>query len=650
MAIDRLLQRLASLAALTGVAPAFIYLDLLAQGIIFCALTGGLLADRNRKQLLSPLPATLLSFAGFFLYFVQMSGNNIVDPLINMLVVLLAVRLLTEKSGRNLLQIFVLATFVLAASSLVSLSAFYLLCLVFLIILVTFGLLLTSFFVSDPHLRLKSVEKRALLKTGTLLPVGSLVLMLFFFLLLPRTEHPLWNFLNPKTNPMAGFSEEVSPGSISNLGQSGKTAFRVEMNQTDPQQLYWRGLVLNQTDGRSWSRNKYPPNDVVTRKASTDDKVTIISEPRSDRYLPGPDLPLGISGLRVQPFADNVFEAGRRLNKTSRYQVRFTPDARPNLQNARNTDFYLQTPQSFSARLAAVAERLARQPDRHTKIRAANDFFRAQQLSYAALDLPRTEDPVDLFLFETRRGYCEYFASSYALLLRLAGVPARLVGGYLGGRYNEMGGYYLVDEDMAHVWVEALDDQDRWQRIDPSRLAINAEHAVTGLLRNNLDWTQAAYDYLNVAWSRLVITYDLRTQFRLFFSATRNLRQFKPRLSGGVLWWALGALVLFGGTWLARTWSQRPTEAESLLRAYLKQIYRLSGRDQLPPRLGLQGLARLSKEPLCAEFARIYGACLYRDQNLATRDRYRLQQIVRQLKKRKDRITFESSRSAQGND
>ena len=261
MAVEKILQLLATLVALVSVAPTFFFLYLPVQVLISCLLLVGFIIDRRNGRRLPPLPATLLSFVFFFFYLAQMSRSNIVEPLVNMLVLLLAVRLITEKSGRNLLQIFVLSTFILAASSLLSLSAGYLASLILLVGLVTFGLLLTSFYATDPSLRLNRRQWQSLLRTGAILPIGSLLLMLFFFVILPRTQYPLWNFLNPAPKSTAGFSEEVKPGSLANLGSSGEPAFRAEMIEIDPMELYWRGMVLNQTDGRSWTRSKFPPAD-----------------------------------------------------------------------------------------------------------------------------------------------------------------------------------------------------------------------------------------------------------------------------------------------------------------------------------------------------------------------------------------------------
>ncbi len=631
MAVKKILQSLATLVALVSVAPTFFYLDLPVQISISCLLICGFIIDRRNGRLLPPLPATLISFVFFFFYLAQMSRTNIVEPLVNMLVLLLAVRLITEKSGRNLLQIFVLSTFVFAASSLLSLSSGYLASLILLVGLVTFGLLLTSFYATDPLMHLNRKQWLSLLRTGAIMPIGSLLLMLFFFVILPRTQYPLLNFLNPGLKSTAGFSEEVKPGSLANLDNSGAPAFRAQMIEIDPLELYWRGMVLNQTDGRNWSRTKFPPPDQLIRTGATAEPQIIFIEPRTDRYLPGLDLPGEVSEIKSQRFADGVFEARLRLNRPSRFRVDSFRRSSLKLKNPQDIEFYLKTPAQVAPRVAQIADKISQEKDRAAKILATREFFNRQKLSYAARNLKLSDHPVETFLFESKRGYCEYFASSFALLLRLSGVPARLVGGYLGGRYNHLGGYYLIDEDMAHVWVEALDDQNRWQRVDPSRLAINAGEAVTGLARSSFAWSQAAADYIENAWNRLIITYDLKKQMNLVLSTGTSLRKLQPSLPGNTLWWIIGTILIITAVILTKMNQNNLNSQQRLLKKYRHRICKSAGLKKLPQHLGLYKLAELSQEPLCQEFAQVFGKAVYRDEPLNRQQIAQLNKIIRQL-------------------
>jgi len=496
-------------------------------------------------------------------------------------------------------------------------------------------LVLLSFYVTDPQLRFGRQQWSLLLKTTALLPSCSLVMMLILFVILPRTQTPLWNFLNPRSTASIGMSDQVKPGSVAELAESGEIAFRVETKQLPSDALYWRGIVLNRLDGQVWTRADNIANEELLEVDGPIFSVNFYSEPKVDRYLVTLDRPLEVAQIRHNHSTDSVIKGRVRDNRKLSYRVEAQLQARS--RQLGRVDDYLLLPERVSPRLSEIGQRI-RQSESFQEKRAQLDrFFLQQQLSYSTSQLPKTIDPVDTFLFESRRGYCEYFASSYALLLRLAGVPSRLVGGYLGGEFNPLGGYYLVGEDAAHVWVEALDDDGIWQRIDPSRLATNAGEAFAPNRTGDVVTFRAVADAVLHNWSRLVLNYDLRQQFGLIRSMVgqvRDLKKFEARSLRPLLW-GLPALLPVG-FWIF--WRQRKTRSERLLRRYRILLTKAAGVDVLPPELGLFALAELSHEPLCHEFAEIYGGSVYRDRTLSDADYQRLCNILSHLKKQRTAI------------
>ncbi|NIQ98052.1 MAG: transglutaminase family protein, partial [Desulfuromonadales bacterium] len=248
-------------------------------------------------------------------------------------------------------------------------------------------------------------------------------------------------------------------------------------------------------------------------------------------------------------------------------------------------------------------------------VEALKAFYREQQLQYDNRNLPITGEPVDAFLFEHQRGYCEYFASSFATVLRLAGVPARLVGGYYGGRYNDLGGYYLVTDDMAHVWVEAyLEGRQGWVRVDPSTLAQNAGTALGASRAAGVDPWQRFADAFNYYWNRGVIAYDLNEQFRMLRRANDQLKGV-----GGAQWdsrlgvWLLvivGAVAIVLG--LSRWW-RRPSAEGRLLRDLRRRLADKYDLKDIPESRGLQEIARQVEDRAVNEFVQIYSGAVYRD-------------------------------------
>lgn len=633
--VERILQLLVYLAALVCLLPLLPYLAgwvLLTLGSAFLL---GVYGDRNGRYLLGNRLATILSIGFFLQFLLQASFVNLVTPLIHLLCLLLAVRLAGDKSPRHILQLFMLATIILASSSMLSLDLSYLFYLILIVLLVTSGLVLLSFYVTDPQLRFGRQQWQLLLKTILLLPLASLMLMLVLFVVLPRTQTPLWNFLNPRPVAKTGMSDQVQPGSVAELAGSEEIAFRAETERLPADALYWRGVVLNRLDGQVWKRSEWFVEEELLSAPDSEIELTIYSEPKADRYLVTLDRPLNVESVRHGQSDDAVIRSRLRDGRQVSYRVR--AQYRATSRQHGGGEEYLAVPAGLSARLHEVAGKIGSAAGFKAKRDLLDQFFLQQQLSYATTRLPPTNQPVDTFLFESRRGYCEYFASSYALLLRLAGVPSRLVGGYLGGEFNQLGGYYVVGEDNAHVWVEALDDDGIWQRIDPSRLAVNAGEAFAQNQLRSIAVFKALFDATLHNWSRLVLNYDLNRQVgvvRSLIGTVRNLKQFELPSSPTFLW---GLPVIFPiGFWFWR--QRRNSRATRLLRRYRQLLARTAGLESLPPELGLYDLAELSGHPLCREFAAIYGAAIYRDCVLNATEYRHLRQLVRRLRQQRATI------------
>lgn len=632
--ISTLLNLLSYAVALLGVAPLFPYLDLPARLVFAAALPAAIVCDRRRRYPLRHGVATFVAIACFAFYLLQVSSDRLVEPAVNVLALLLAVRLLTEKSGRHYLQIFVLAVFALAASSLLTLSAAFFLYLVPQVTGVTVGLVLLSFHAADPALVLSRRQTLRITGTALLLPAVALLLVPVFFLVLPRTQYPLWNFLNPAAAATTGFAEEVRPGAFASLATAKKTALRVESERLRPDELYWRGTVLNVLEGSVWVRRDVPAAERARLSGGRLVRQTIYPEPGGKTHLFAVDVPLSVEGLRLREAGDKVFYTPRPLDQQVKYTAASIVGGTFAAAGNIDREFYLRVPDPVSARVREVGERIgASGLDAAGRIARLEAFFTGQQLAYATTDLPEAADPVDAFLFEKKRGYCEFFASSFAVLLRLSGVPARLVGGYYGGSYNEFGGYYLVTEETAHVWVEALVD-GRWVRLDPSRLAQNAQTALMAPRGGSIRFDRSLADAVDYYWTRLVLTYDLGRQMQLLQQTNLRLRRLNmpapsPRLLGyGLAAVAAAALLI---AWLRRS---RRSPEQRLLGQFLRQVRRRHRLEELPPAVGLRELAERVNDPLCREFAAIYGGALYRDRRLSADERRRLEAIIRALRER----------------
>lgn len=633
VAIKTLLDFLAAVVATLCLAPVLPFLDLPVSLLGIGAVVGGLWCDRHGRYPLPHLPATLLALLGVAWYALQVRhAEEVAVPVVNALVVLLAVRLLTAKQARDYLQIFVLALFILAGSSLLSLEIGFLLYLVLLVFTVTVSLMLLTVFVTDPRLAMPHRDLWRLVKVALIMPVASLVLMLGFFLILPRTAHPLWNFLNPAGRAVAGLAESVSPGSFARLSAVSTLAFRAEGPEIPTEERYWRVLVLNRPEESRWVRDEPSEEGIARVVGGRPVTLTIYPEPRTDRYLVTLDRPLLVSGVRSLHSPDQVFRTTTVNDQRFRFTVQAAPGADLRVRGQGGRDFYLVAPAQVSSRTAAAAAAIAASgAGSSERLAALAAFFRDRQLSYAQDDLPGGADPIDAFLFEKRRGYCEFFAAAYTSLARLAGIPARMVGGYYGGEYNPLGGYYLVTDDTAHVWVEVLTDEGLWQRVDPSLWAVNASVTLGAGRAAGLTTLQQLADTLNYHWVQMVVVFDLARQLDLLRASRGAWRDWRAAELWRGSFLPVAGLLAIGGVALLILRRRRPSREARLIKALQDRARRRLGGSVMVESLGLSELAERLDSPPCREFASIYQEAVFRDRMLTVAEAAQLKRLLRKV-------------------
>ena len=634
--IKTLLNLLGSVVAVFALAPVLPFLSPLVIGVALVGVLGGLWCDRSERYPLNTLTATMVAVAGIAYYGIQITRADVATPVAQAMIVLLAIRLLTPKESRDYLQIFVLALFILAASSLISLDLGlgfgFLTYLVLMVFCVTLGLVLLTVFVTDKRLALPREDLYKLVKVSLIMPVVSLLLMLVFFFVLPRTRHPLWNFLNPGGTANVGLAESVQPGAYARISSNKRLAFRAEVEEISPDNLYWRALVLNQPEGRRWVRAQPPKENSRITEGNRTVKLTIYPEARSDRYLITLDRPSRVSGPRNVSNDDYVFVSRSALDHPYRLEQVSHPGANLKVQGRIDRGFYLTLPEQVSERVRQIATGItARTKKGQGRLDALAGFFRDQQLSYAQDDLPGGPDPVDEFLFDKKRGYCEFFASAYVTLARLSGIPARLVGGYYGGEYNPFGGYYLVTEDTAHVWVEVLTEDNLWIRIDPSQWAINATSALNIRRAASLSALQRLIDSLNYRWVQTVLLFDFARQLEIF-NETRE--KFRGIRSGELeirqyLWiaWLLPGTILVV---LLRRRKRLSAEAR-LLEDFRLRVRKRYGKDTVTPASGLTELGERLDDDRCRDFAKVYQGAIFRDRPLNETERAYLRELLKKI-------------------
>lgn len=431
-------------------------------------------------------------------------------------------------------------------------------------------------------------------REAAVLLLQSLPPALLLFLMFPRLSVPFWG-TTQEAQAHFGLSEEMSARSLGSLARSDEVAFRVSFPRLRPAgaQLYWRGPVLWRFDGHSWRRGRadWPQPELPTQGVTIDQIVTL--EPQPDRWLLALDVP---TGLPEDAMLNRQLEASFRHHDGGRrtYQVSsMVGGIVPVSLSAEEWRAMTALPADAAPRAKTLAAGWkAESPDDVSIVRQALRQFAFQPYRYTLTPPEVKGDPVDGFLFDTRRGYCEHYASAFTVLMRAAGIPARVVTGYVGGEWNEQGEYVKVVQSRAHAWSEVWLRNRGWIRIDPTA-AVSFARVEPGVSRLDADlvpvrrrgdlsdlgsWMDEAWDYMDYQWTRQVLAYDQEAQQRLF---DRYMPYTTPALM------AAAAIALFAATyalaiWLHQ-WSRRRSPQDRLQRLYLRLCRRLARRR--PPRV-----------------------------------------------------------------
>ncbi|WP_266159780.1 transglutaminase TgpA family protein [Dyella silvatica] len=372
--------------------------------------------------------------------------------------------------------------------------------------------------------RLPSTLQHELLPALGLLAV-SLPLALSAFVLVPRLSSPLW--AAPST-PQAriGLSEQMSPGDFVDLLTDDRPALRVSFDgsQPAPAQRYFRAYVMWRYDGRRWDHvgDTREPATVEAQDAIT---YRISMEPNNQRVLPALDVPLA-TPAQAKLSADRELVADKPVNEPLNYSVRSALHYRlqPMLDNP-SQQRGLQLPAGFNPRTRALATQWRQRfgKDDAAIVQQALTMFHNDNFSYTLSPAALGHDAMDDFLFTTREGFCEHYASAFTVLMRAAGIPARVVTGYQGGYWSTLGDYLLVRQSDAHAWSEVWLSGRGWVRVDPTA-AVRPERVNLGATAAAGDQTGGWYrspwlqnlrnrwDIVNHWWNEGVIGFDAMRQ------------------------------------------------------------------------------------------------------------------------------------------
>ena len=419
-------------------------------------------------------------------------------------------------------------------------------------------------------------------------------LAVVLFLFVPRVEGRFWAVPAHSAAHTTGMNENMNPGDVAELSLSDEPAFRVWFTGPlpAPELRYFRMLVLEDFDGRGWKRvsnfaDSGAPEILATGPAF-DYRIEL--EPTNQEWLPGLDTvvewpsALAARGRATQLvyFDRTVLERRLVTNRIS-YTLRSYPGAAvmpaglPRDLTARDL---APPPPGRSPRTRALAESLrASAGSDRAYIDRVLERFRTEPFAYSLSPPVLGSEPVDEFLFGTREGFCEHYASAFAVLMRAAGIPARVVLGYQGGDFNSYGGYLLVRQSHAHAWNEVWLAASGWTRVDPTA-AVAPERVrsgrlspelggrdTSGWLEANFEWLRglrAAWDATRTAWYDSIVSYDPARQARLLRALGLDSDGWQGLAIALAAGFGLAALAL--AAWLA--WELRPRRTDAVQAAW----------------------------------------------------------------------------------
>jgi transglutaminase-like putative cysteine protease len=505
-----------------------------------------------------------------------------------LLCVMLAAKLMEMFTIRDLRLVASVSFFLIATQFLFSERLMYLGYLAVGCMIATVALVRIQTAHVQAHLERPAPPQADTVRTGVTLLLMALPVALTLFVLFPRLAQPLWGLPDQVMDGRTGLSDDMSPGSISELFLDDSPAFRVEFDGEPPSvdQRYWRGPVLWNFDGTTWTRPFFgdTPSRQFVSEGERSISYRVQLEPHEQRWLFALDYPISAPDQAVITVDHQVVKR-HPITTLTGYAMTSNPafiDMPVLPDGARSVS--LRLPEDRNPRTLALAAELRQQyPEDRDLINAVLGWFREEEFSYTLSAAPLGRHGADEFLFDLRAGYCEYYASAFAILMRAAGIPTRVVTGYQGGLWQSGGEYLLVRQSDAHAWTEVWLPGTGWTRVDPTA-AVSPDRIEQGAgsvidrpdALFDLDWIENLrnrYDRLQHLWNRWVLGFDHERQQN--FLKRLGLPELTPERVALLMLLVLLIVTAPISFLLLRQRSGRPlSETERAWQALLKQLRR----------------------------------------------------------------------------
>jgi len=510
-----------------------------------------------------------LAYLVFFFYDLRALSQSLLGAAIHLLLFVAALKLLTLARDRDHVQLYLIGFALILAASTLTVNIVFAICLLVFLFCGINALILLEMrrsyaktqegaivrpFVARGNAEGNRLEAFSPFPSGifsiTTIGITLLVVTLAvpFFFVFPRVTRGLYRQPSGDTQFISGFSDRVELGQIGSIKQSAAVVMRVKTGGSPremPPDLKWRGIAFDHFDGRSWIRTNRNQSSIPTQgpyyKLETSTQgtqwlnQTFFVEALPTNVVFAARKVLAVSrdvGSLRKDFADSLY-TDRHLSRKLRYSVISDPirpdpalisDLLPIPPQILAT--YLQL-QSNDPRIAELAKRVtAGAPNRFAKAQAVQNYLRSNYgYSLVLRGTPNSKDPIATFLFDIRKGHCEYFASAMTILLRQLGIPSRLVNGFRTGEYNSLGKNWIVRQYDAHSWVEAYFPPYGWVEFDPTPTEFPGVQSRFARMISNLR------DAVDLWWWEGIVNYDASKQFGMISALYSGLEKGRNRAS-----------------------------------------------------------------------------------------------------------------------
>ena len=557
--------------------------------VVLAILIRAYLFFRRSERQLSVATTTKLTVAYVFVYaadYLLLSGSFITST-VHLVLFVLVVKLFSVHRDRDRMYLAVISFLMLLSAAILTIDTF------FLAAFISFALIaIVAFITMEMRRSMNASARIAPVKSGTRLgrlvsmtATGLIACILLLtpplFFALPRVSAGRLQQFAQQNAFTSGFSDEVTLGQIGVIQQSDDVVLRAQFEQPPPADMKWHGTTLTHFDGRKWF-NRLPERATIELHGGIDNSVGFGSV-FTRRILDGANelIPRDVDNavkapillrykVNLEPMGANIFFFPSRLGwlrgsirdyslavsatvsyrQSSAVAIRAYNGLSIVLPNegviARETPApgpaYLELP-PMDPRVANLASQITGNVSTPYEKAAAIEEYLRTKFGYT-LEMVATENPIPFFLFERKKGHCEYFASAMAVMLRTQGIPSRIVNGFRNGELSDVTGSYIVRGRDAHSWVEAFIPGRGWVEFDPTPAATPLEHNM---------WTRVGL-YLDAAkefWGEWVVNYDFSHQ-SLLAELTTN----KTKISAESLWKRMQGRYFTGILWLQKLFSQ----------------------------------------------------------------------------------------------